>query len=96
MYPTIASNKVVVKDDIPDLVDFAKEYNTTYKMLKVLNPWILRDHLTVEQGKSYVIEIPKMKGISASELIVHGDSVGTDSLNISADSSSADTQAEGN
>jgi membrane-bound lytic murein transglycosylase D len=49
---------VEVDETIKDLVDFAKEHNTNYKLLKRHNPWLREDRLTVKKGKRYRIAIP--------------------------------------
>lgn len=50
---------IEVKTGISDLVEFAKQYGTTYKMLKTLNPWLRSDKLTNSSGKTYFIKVPK-------------------------------------
>lgn len=50
---------VKVDTSIPNLIDFAKQYSTTYKDLKQLNPWLRKDKLTNKDGKTYFIKIPK-------------------------------------
>jgi membrane-bound lytic murein transglycosylase D len=49
---------VTVTASIPNLADFAIQHGTTYKMLKLLNPWLRAKALTVKSGKSYVIRLP--------------------------------------
>ncbi len=49
---------VEVKTSIGDLVTFAKSQNTTYKLIKYHNPWILGYTLPNTYGKSYKILIP--------------------------------------
>lgn len=52
---------VVVTDDIDNLVDFAKKHNTTYKELRVLNPWFNNTStfkLKVPKKDSFEIRIP--------------------------------------
>ncbi len=57
-YKPLKYRTVTVDKTIPDLADFAKANNTTYKMLKIYNPW-LRDHkLTVRAGKTYEVQLP--------------------------------------
>lgn len=64
LYSPLRYKTVTVDSTIDDLVAFAQEHGTTYKMLKVLNPWILGDKLTVgvdREGKkkSYKIQVPR-------------------------------------
>ncbi|HEX5171230.1 MAG TPA: lytic transglycosylase domain-containing protein, partial [Cyclobacteriaceae bacterium] len=49
---------VEVDESIKDLVDFAKEHGTNYKMLKQHNPWLREEKLTVRRGHTYRIAIP--------------------------------------
>lgn len=58
VYQNPEIKKVVVEDSIPDLVAFAIENGTTYKMLKVLNPWLRGRKLSVKPGKSYTVSFP--------------------------------------
>lgn len=50
---------VEVDETIKDLVTFAKEHNTNYKLLKRHNPWLRDDKLTVRKGNQYRIAIPE-------------------------------------
>ncbi len=43
---------------IANLNDFAKENHSTYKMLKMYNPWLRAHKLTVKPGKRYEIQFP--------------------------------------
>jgi membrane-bound lytic murein transglycosylase D len=58
LYPRIDYFEVPVNYRIPDFADFAKQFNTNYKMLKYLNPWLRRPHLTNQPGKTYSIRLP--------------------------------------
>lgn len=49
---------VEVTESIPDLVRFAKDQGTNYKLLKRHNPWLRQNKLTVKKGKHYQIAIP--------------------------------------
>lgn len=51
---------IKVEDDI-DLIEFAKQHNTTYKELRVLNPWFNNTSsykLNVGRNESYQIRVP--------------------------------------
>lgn len=50
---------VTVTSSIPSLADFAHEHGMSYRQLKVYNPWLLTNHLTVPGGKSYDIAVVK-------------------------------------
>lgn len=49
---------VEVDETIRDLVTFAKEHGTNYKLIKRHNPWLRDEKLTVKRGKQYRIAIP--------------------------------------
>ncbi len=58
LYPPIDWFEIQVNSRVEDFADFAKEFNTNYKMLKYLNPWLRRPHLTNRRGKTYTIRLP--------------------------------------
>lgn len=57
-YYPIKTRKIVVGKTVPNLADFAIYNGSTYKMLKVLNPWLTDHELVVKPGKTYEIELP--------------------------------------
>jgi len=57
-YKPLRSRTVVVDKTIPNLTDFAKENGSSYKMLKIYNPWLRAHKLTVKPGKKYEILFP--------------------------------------
>lgn len=58
-YPPLdAYKEIVVEKSISDLGQYALDKGTTYRMLKVYNPWLLTSSLTVPSGKSYTIRLP--------------------------------------
>jgi membrane-bound lytic murein transglycosylase D len=58
-YDPVPFRSVTVFSSIANLADFAISNGTTYKMLRVLNPWIKGRSLTVSGGKTYQIKLPK-------------------------------------
>ncbi len=90
MYPPLSYKIVEVDTTINDIVSFALSQGTTYKMVKVLNPWILNDKLVVpkvrdgEDKKVYRIAIPRGEGNEdqATELVPRAttDTINTDTL----------------
>ncbi len=66
LYRPISCEKVVVSNDIPDLVAFAKSHNITYADLKRFNSW-LRDTKLIVNGKSFTILIPNKKDMYYNE-----------------------------
>ena len=57
-YKPIKTRKVTVTSSVANLAEFAKANGSTYKMLKLLNPWLRLHTLTIKGGKSYVVEFP--------------------------------------
>ncbi len=57
-YRPLKSRMVVVDKTVENLTEFAKANNSTYKMLKIYNPWLRGHKLTVKAGKSYEIAFP--------------------------------------
>ena len=58
-YQPIPFRIVDVNSTIPDLVQFAKDNGTTYKMLQLMNPWMRAKSLAVANGKSYQVKLPQ-------------------------------------
>ena len=58
-YQPYETKTVTVTESIPDLVDFAYEQGTNLKLLKYFNPWLRSNSLTISEGNSYEIKIPK-------------------------------------
>lgn len=59
LYPQLPYETVVVEKPIPHLPDFAIEHNTTYRLLKLYNPWLISSSLNRANGKKYEIRVPK-------------------------------------
>jgi hypothetical protein len=58
-YPPLDRFKLVeVNTAIPDLAKFAREQGTTYRMLKLYNPWLISTRLSNPEKKTYSIKIP--------------------------------------
>jgi hypothetical protein len=58
LYPPLQYTTVQVDTSIDNLVDFALQHNTNYKMLKLLNPWLRQPRLENKMRKVYEIKIP--------------------------------------
>lgn len=56
--PLLDCRVVRVEKSIPSLGEFAKQQGTTYRMLKVFNPWLIHTSLPISAGNSYDIKIP--------------------------------------
>ncbi|PIE87094.1 MAG: murein transglycosylase [Bacteroidetes bacterium] len=57
LYEPIKTRKITVSESIKDLADWAKEQGSNLRMLKVLNPWLISNKLTVSES-TYIIELP--------------------------------------
>jgi hypothetical protein len=57
-YKPLKSRSIEVDATIPDLSVWAREKNSSYKMLKIYNPWLRAHKLTVKPGKRYTILLP--------------------------------------
>ena len=62
LYKPLDSYEVIVDSSITSFAEFAKSYNTNYKILKFLNPWLRETYLTNKEGKPYRIRIPEVGG----------------------------------
>lgn len=58
LYPAIPTYEISVDTTISDLYSFAKKMGVNYKMLKAMNPWLMKDKLTNKTGKSYAFVLP--------------------------------------
>ena len=57
-YQPLKYKTLTVTESIPDLIDFAINQGTNYKMLRYYNPWLRGKSLTISEGNSYQIKIP--------------------------------------
>lgn len=57
-FKPLKTKTITVDSTIDDLADFATENGSSYKMLKLANPWLRAHTLTVKPGKTYEIELP--------------------------------------
>ena len=58
LYTELDNYKVItVNESVENWGDFAKEHNTTYRMLKIYNPWLRDSKLTVIKN-TYKIKVP--------------------------------------
>jgi membrane-bound lytic murein transglycosylase D len=60
-HPLTDYHALTVDTSIPNLGTYALEHGTSYRMLKVYNPWLTSNNLTVPPGKTYQIKVPKIK-----------------------------------
>ncbi len=57
-YKPLKYRTITVEKTVDNLTEFAKANNTSYKMLKIYNPWLRAHKLTVKPGKKYEIALP--------------------------------------
>lgn len=62
LYPPIPYKTVTLSEKNVDLFEFARRNNCSYKMLRILNPWIVADMLHNREGKTYTIKLPVTNG----------------------------------
>jgi len=55
----VKTRTILVTQSIPNLVLFARNQGTNYKILKWLNPWLRERSLSVRAGKSYELLVPE-------------------------------------
>ncbi len=58
LYPPYRTRTTTVTGPLNDLAVFANEQGTTYKVLKLLNPWLREARLTNPQGRPYELLLP--------------------------------------
>jgi membrane-bound lytic murein transglycosylase D len=59
MYPPYNVKSIKVSDSIKDLPQWAIEHGINYKILKLLNPWLLRSELVVGQNQEFELLLPE-------------------------------------
>jgi membrane-bound lytic murein transglycosylase D len=60
MFKPYKTTTITVNSSIADLAVFARNQGSSYKLVKMLNPWLKDKKLTVKPGKSYDILIQKI------------------------------------
>ena len=58
LYPPLSYTELKVDTAISNFSDFAAKYNTNYKILKFLNPWLRKPYFSPRPNKEYFIKIP--------------------------------------
>lgn len=58
-YQPLEYKTITVTQTIEDLAQFAIDKGTNLKMLKYYNPWLRSNKLTISEGNSYQIKLPK-------------------------------------
>jgi membrane-bound lytic murein transglycosylase D len=65
IYQPIPYTEVSVDTTVASFEQFSRKFDTNYKMLKYLNPWLRKPYLTNSAGSEYKIRIPD-KGVRES------------------------------
>ena len=68
-YPELPTIEVTLSGQNVDIVQFAIDNGTSYKMLRTLNPWIATDNFKNKAGKSYKVLIPTKKGTEYNAIV---------------------------
>lgn len=87
LYPSIATFDVEVDSAITDLAAFATNYNISYQILKLMNPWLRENYLSIKPDKVYKIKIPTPESLQTL-LLDYGEE---DETTFSPDSAFSDT-----
>ena len=58
LYEPHAYKVISIEQPISSLAEFAQLHGTTYRMIKVLNPWLISTSLRNVAGKNYEIRVP--------------------------------------
>ncbi|MBI1307822.1 MAG: transglycosylase SLT domain-containing protein [Bacteroidetes bacterium] len=66
-YKPVQVYEVKIDTTIFDLAEFALKNKTTYRDIKLLNPWIRDDHLTIRSGDSVIISLPEILSSSSQD-----------------------------
>lgn len=58
IYRPVPYREVTVDTAVTSFEQFARHFDTNYKILKYLNPWLRKPFLTNSNGREYVIRVP--------------------------------------
>ena len=58
LYAPHKTREVLITSTIPNLAAWAQSQGTTYKIVKLLNPWLRGRSLPVKSGAQYKILLP--------------------------------------
>jgi membrane-bound lytic murein transglycosylase D len=63
LYPLIPTIQVIVDSSIENLADYAISMHVNYRILKILNPWLISSSLSNPDKETYIISLPKTDAI---------------------------------
>ncbi len=82
LYPPIPTKKIQIDSSIGNLSEFALARGFNYKILKLLNPWLLSSYLNNTERKTFYIHLPA-QGVNIfawEEFSSEKDTIRTDSI----------------
>lgn len=59
LYSMGPMRELLIDKSIPNLSEFAKSEGTTYKQIRMLNPWLRSNQLSLREGQSYELKLPR-------------------------------------
>jgi hypothetical protein len=58
LYMPVPYTEVKVDTTVASFEQFSRQFDTNYKILKFLNPWLRKPFLTNDDGREYIIRVP--------------------------------------
>lgn len=68
-YPELPYEEVELGGKDVDLVQFALDHGSNYKLLRIMNPWITTDKLKNKADKTYKVRVPTKKGTEYNTIV---------------------------
>ncbi len=68
LYPPIPTRAATLSGQNVDLYEFARSKGTSYKMLRMLNPWIQTDVLKNKSNQKYMVQLPVKNGTESKTI----------------------------
>ena len=68
LYPPIPTRAATLSGQNVDLYEFARSNGTSYKMLRMLNPWIQTDVLKNKSNQKYMVQLPIKNGTESKTI----------------------------
>jgi len=68
LYPPIPTRAATLSGQNVDLYEFASSNGTSYKMLRMLNPWIQTDVLKNKSNQKYMVQLPVKNGTESKTI----------------------------
>ena len=68
LYPPIPTRAATLSGQNVDLYEFARTNGTSYKMLRMLNPWIQTEVLKNKSNQKYMVQLPVKNGTESKTI----------------------------